>query len=532
MTMTETRPSAAAPEPTEIDHADAPAATPGLLGVFGTGDPTVLGRLWIGTALLFLLGGLVLATVVGIETLKPATLEIFSQRSYLQAFSLVHVGLVFLGAIPLLIGVATVVVPRQLGIATVAFPRAAAAAYWGFLLGGAMVVASYLINGGPGGRSREGVDLFIVALGLVCVALIIASVCLATTVLALRPAGLALHRVPAFAFSILVAATLWIAGIAVLVGLLALLYVDHRYQALNVLNGSASLAEYLSFATSQPQVFAVGIPVLGFAADVVPTLTGQPQKRHGTVLGAIGAFGVLSFGAWTLAAVGHPHLYREALYTLMAAAAIVPILAIVGGIGESLSKGKPVVRPPLLFALAALVMLATGAAVGALRVVARFHLVATTADDSVVFYVIGAALLAGIGAVHWWWPQIVGQHLKQPLAAASAGLALLGTVLWALPLAVTGFLDEPLGSIVPARGVVKDLNAISMVGAGVLALAVLVFLANVAGSLGRSRDDTDVPTDPWDGFTLEWAADPDAITIASPTPLLDHKLDHKAAADA
>jgi len=523
MTMTETRPSAAAPEPTEIDVADAPAATPGVLGVFGTGDPAVLGRLWIGTAVLFLLGVLVLATVVGAETLKPATLEFFSQRSYLQAFSLVHVGLVFLGAIPLLIGVATVVVPRQLGIATVAFPRAAASAYWAFLLGGAMLVTSYLINGGPGGRSREAVDLFIVSLGMVGVALIVASLSLATTVLALRPAGLALHRVPAFAFSILVAATLWIAGIAVLVGVLALLYVDHRYQALNLLHSSSSLTDYLSFATSQPQVYAVGIPVLGFAADVVPTLTGRPQKRHGTVLGAIGVFGVLSFGAWTLAATGHTHLYREALYTLMALAAILPILAIVGGVGESVAKGKPVVRPPMLFAVAALAMLATGAAVGALRVVARFHLVATTADDSVLFYVIGAAVLAGVGAVHWWWPQIVGQHLKQPLAAASAVLALLGTVLWALPLAIAGFLDEPLGSIRPATAVVKNLNGISMVGAGVLALAVLVFLANVAGSLGRSRDDADVPADPWDGFTLEWAPDPDAIAIASPTPLLDHK---------
>ncbi|MGI8661878.1 MAG: cbb3-type cytochrome c oxidase subunit I [Acidimicrobiales bacterium] len=525
MTMTETRPSAA-PAPTPDDRGDAATVgrQPGLISVFGSGDPAVIGRLWIGTSVLFTLGGLVLAALIGAESLKTLTFNVLGRDTYFQAFSLDHVGLVFLAAIPMLIGVGTIVVPRQVGADTVAFPRAAAAAYWAYLLGGVMTVASYLINGGPGGGSVEGVDLFLVALAMVCAALILASICLVTTVLALRPAGLTLDRVPAFAWSILVAATIWIAGLAVLVGVLGVLYVDHRYRAFNLGDGNSGTIEtWLTFVRTQPQVYAIGIPVLGFAADVVPTLTGRPQKRHGIVLGAIGAFGVLSFGAWTLAAHDHPHLYREALYSLMAVAALLPVVAILGGLVESLIKGKPAVRAPLVFALAAMLMLGAGVLVGALQVVARLHLIGTAADDSVTFYVVGAAIIAGIGAVHWWWPQIVGQHLKQPLASACAGLLLLGTILWALPLLVAGLLDEPLGRLGAVRDGVELLNGVSMLGAAVAALGVLLLVANIAGSLGRSTDDADIPADPWDGFTLEWATEPATVAVASPTPLLDHK---------
>jgi heme/copper-type cytochrome/quinol oxidase subunit 1 len=523
MTMTETRP-ADAPAPAADDHGEeaGQAGPPAIVGVFGTGNPAVIGRLWIGTSLLFLLAGLVLAVLVGAEALQTATFDVFSGETYAQAFSLEHVGLVFLTSIPLLIGVATVVVPRQVGASTIAFPRAAALAYWGYLLGASMVVASYLINGGPFGGSLEGVDLFFVSLGLVCVSLILASICLATTVLGLRPAGLSLDRVPAFAWSILVATTIWIAGLAVLVGILVLLYVDHRNRAFS-LGTSADIERWLTFVRMQPQVYAIGIPALGFAADVVPTLTGRPQKRHGIVVGAIGVLGVLSFGAWTVAAHDHPHLYREALFTAMAAAALLPVLAILGGVGESLVKGTVSVRAPLVFALGAVLMLGAGVAVGALEIVAPFHLIGTTADDSVLLYVVGAAVLTGIGAVHWWWPQLVGQHLKQPLATLTALALLLGTVLWALPLVVSGFLDEPLGSLGKVRDGVEALNGVSMVGAGLLALGVLVFLANIAGSLGRNVDDAEIPTDPWDGFTLEWAADPSTVAVTSPHPLLDAK---------
>ena len=56
---------------------------------------------------------------------------------------------------------------------------------------------------------ENGVDLWIVAMGIMVLAVLTAAMCLATTVLALRTPGLRLSRVPFFAWSVLVASVLW-----------------------------------------------------------------------------------------------------------------------------------------------------------------------------------------------------------------------------------------------------------------------------------------------------------------------------------
>src|SRR3954451_3515633 len=183
MAMTETRPEAAPERATPHDRAVDESAAGGLAGILGTGRHGAIGRLWIGTSLVFLVLTGVLGGILGAERLKPDTYNILNQDNYAQALSLHGVGAVFLFAVPILIGLATIVVPSQVGAESVAFPRAAAAAFWTYLIGGGMVVVSYLINGGPFGGNDKGVDLFLASLGMVVVALILASLCLATTIL-------------------------------------------------------------------------------------------------------------------------------------------------------------------------------------------------------------------------------------------------------------------------------------------------------------------------------------------------------------
>src|SRR2546421_5215873 len=222
MAMTETRPEAA-PEGAAAAHdTDTHDTVPvgGLAGLLGTGRHAVIGRLWVGTALVFLVLSGVLGTVLGAERLKPDTYNILNADNYAQSLSLHGVGALFLFAIPILIGLATIVVPRQVGAESIAFPRAAAAAFWVYLIGGCLVVISYLINGGPFGGNEKGVDLFLASLAMVVVALVTASMCLATTVMALRSTGMTLGRVPMFAWSVLAAATIWIASLGLFFGTL------------------------------------------------------------------------------------------------------------------------------------------------------------------------------------------------------------------------------------------------------------------------------------------------------------------------
>ena len=122
--------------------------------------------------------------------------------------------------------------PLQVGASTVAFPRAAAAAAWTYLLGGGLLVAAYAIHGGPDGTDARGNALFVSAFVLVLLALLIAWICIATTVVTLRTTGMRLTRVPLFAWSALVAGSVWVLTLPVLIGLAVLSYLDVRYQGI------------------------------------------------------------------------------------------------------------------------------------------------------------------------------------------------------------------------------------------------------------------------------------------------------------
>jgi heme/copper-type cytochrome/quinol oxidase subunit 1 len=111
------------------------------------------------------------------------------------------------------------------------------------------------------------------------------------------------------------------------------------------------------------------------------------------------------------------------------------------------------------------------------------------------------------------------------VARLTALLLLIGVGALASVDLVSGLLDEPRGSAyTDVRDGVQALNTVSLIGGVLVAIAVVVFVINLAVSLTRRSDDDDVDAvDPWEGQTLEWAADPAAITVASGSPLLDSR---------
>jgi cytochrome c oxidase subunit 1 len=267
-------------------------------------------------------------------------------------------------------------------------------------------------------------------------------------------------------------------------------------------------------------VYAFAIPVLGFIGDVVPVFARTRARMYGIQLGAIGAFGALSFGAWTFLAFRHPEMTRQALYVGVAFAVLLPLLVFTAAVGETLRAGRIRLSSPLLFAIAALLMLLAGAAAGAARVVDPLKLVGTTADSSVAHYVLGATAIAAVGAIHYWWPHVLTRPLHEGLARLTALVLLLGVILLSLPDVISGLLDQPAGSLYTnVRDGVPALNAVSFAGGLVVALAVVLFVVNLAVSMARNLEGDVV--DPWEGHTLEWVTDAGTITVSSPSPLLD-----------
>ncbi len=545
MTVTEDAPAAApaSSEPT----APAPAAT-GLASILGTGDHKVVGRIWLIASLLHLILAGIAAIWVSVLRIDAEKLATDAPDLFAQAFTFRSIAGAFLFLLPWTIGVATLVVPLQVGASTIAFPRAAAAAAWTYLLGGGLVVAAYAIDGGALGDDTNGVRLFTLAFLLVLVALVVAWICIATTVIALRPMGMSLRRVPLFAWSTLVAGTVWLVNLSVLAGIVVISYIDLRYGGASGFipgGGAATLYAHIAWMFGQPALYAFAIPALGFIASVVPVFSSTRHLRHRVAMGCIGAFGALAAGAWAMPAFGPdltPWLY-EAPWVAVSFLIVAPVLGLLALWALTLRQGSVRLASPLVYAGASGLMLLVGLLIGALQAVEPVKtlvdgegvsLYGTTVTTSVASYVVLAATIAGFGGVVYWAPKIIGRRVSEVGAQMVALLLLVGTVLWSFADFISGLLGQPgTPGVVPTDNAdtIKALDTVSAIGGGVLAIAGVAFVALLAAAL-RSRDEPG--DDPWSGQTLEWATSspppvgnfPSLPPIRSEAPLYDarHQL--------
>ncbi|MEJ7585823.1 MAG: cbb3-type cytochrome c oxidase subunit I [Acidimicrobiales bacterium] len=513
-------------DPAEAGPVVSPSEPTGLAAVVGSGDHKVIGRLYIGFSLVFVLVSGVAGQLVAVDKIDGELGNtVLAQDSWFQVFTLHSVSGVFLFLVPLLLGVAMCVVPLQVGASTLAFPRAAATSFWAWLMGGGLLIAAYAINGGPDGGSAEGVDLWVAAFVVVLAALLLGAVSVVTTVLALRAPGMGLARIPMFAWSMVVAGSLWLLSLPVLIAVLVLMYVDHRYGRVAFGEEGRIMYERIIWALRQPQIYAFAVPALGFVADVIPTTVDVRQRQRPVVMGAIAAFGVLGFGAFIQSTV-NPDSLRQPVYDAMAVLAVGPGLALLGLWATTLRSGRLRLASPLLFAIASVLMLLVATLVGALGPIDSFDLNGPLFAGAQVHYTVLAAAIAGFGALWYWATKIIGRPLAEGLGRLAAVALLLGTVVLALP----DVLSTAFGSDQEQQVGIEGLNVVSAVGGTLTIVAILLCVLGLLGGLRRSAGNAD--EDPWGrGQTLEWAtssppasADFDGLLeVTSAEPLVDRR---------
>ena len=532
MSVTETPPETAEAASETASTADRPAPT-GLAAVLGSGDHKVIGRIYVVASLLF--GGLVigLGEAFAIESIDPDTLDVFTSDTVFQTFTLQRIGAVFLLALPLVIGVAMAVVPLQVGARSIAFPRAAAASLWGWLGGSLLLISSYLANGGPGGGSEQGVDLWIASLGLVVVSLLTAAVCLATTVFAVRTTGMSLGRVPLYAWSVLTASILWLLTLPVLFGLLVLAYVDHRHAGGTGPGSPDALWSLVTWLLRNPAIYIVAIPVLGFASDVLIATSGARLRMRGVAMGAITAFATFSFGAFLV--VADEAALESPLVVVLGLIAVLPVLAVAATLADTFRTGSFKINASVLYAIGSMKLLGVavlGGAIGSIPGVLDAPEGATISDNilflGVTHAAVIAAVVASLGGLTWWATKIGRQPADETLAKAAAVVLTLGGILAVIGDMIAGVIGEG-GELVPDyTGGTTPLNVLTAVGVGIVIVGVLLALGSLRTLVRRSDDD--VPADPWGGQTLEWLApspppldnfDGDLAVVVSAEPLID-----------
>ena len=494
-------------------------------------DHKSVGRMWIGASLLFLVGISILGIVTNLERLSPDGADIFgSNASYFQGWVLYRTGAIFLVALPLFIGIATSIVPLQIGSPSIAFPRLAAAAFWSWFIGAIIHIISFFgADGGLGPTNAtraEGTLLTIVSLGFIIAALLAASICIATTIIALRPSGMSLQRVPVFTWSMLVATSVWLLSLPILIANFIFAYVDLQGREPIAFGNRDELWDMLEWAWAQPQIYAYAIPVLGVVGEVVPTLLKQRQVGRDVLLSMIGLFGLLSFGAWAQSSFStgadpvfqNPDLaddqqgnfiYEEFLFIAFALVIALPVLGILGGVADTIRRGKPP-KPTagLAGAVMGILLLLLAVFAGEIRAIPLWDalhvdhvlLSSATAQLTLVF---AAVLAAGIGALAYWGPKLFGGYTADSIGILGAMALFGGAALAGVADLGSAFAGQPDVNTGVSSGTIDTMNVLALVGVIMIAGGAFAMIGLI---LPAVRSSELLPDDPWDGQTLEWAS--------------------------
>jgi cytochrome c oxidase subunit 1 len=131
-------------------------------------------------------------------------------------------------------------------------------------------------------------------------------------------------------------------------------------------------------------------------------------------------------------------------------------------------------------------------------VVAHFH-----------YVLFGGSIMGLFAGIYYWWPKITGRLLSESIGKWHFWLTIVGANLAFFPMHLIGLLGMPRRVYTYDAALGLDtMNLMSTVGAFIMGVGALVFVANVWWSRRHGQTAGD---DPWGGATLEW-------TIPSPPP--------------
>jgi len=498
-----------------------PAVTPynGPLSWLKTTDHKRIGILYLVTSLFFFLVGGVEALVMRWQLSAPQQ-HIVSPEVYNQLFTMHGVTMIFLVVMPVLVGYANYFLPLMIGARDIAFPRLNAMSYWLFLFGGILLYFSvvegsmpavgwfsyanywerpYTLDAGP---VFWAVSVAILGAGSIATALN-----LIVTVVSLRCPGMSLNKMPLFVWMVLVNAFLLIWAMPFLTADSILLLFDrfvgtHFFQPTQ--GGNVVLWEHIFWGFGHPEVYIMILPAFGMASEIIPVFSRKPIFGYTFVAFSGVAIGFISFLVWA------HHMFTVGLTTSEQAffAATSMIIGVPTGVKilnwlATMWGGHIQWKTPMLFMAAFILQFTIGGISGIM-----FSVVPLDYASSDTYFVVahfhyvlfgGTAFLV-LGATYYWFPKMAGKLLSDKLGKWNFWLTVLGFNLT--------FFPQHFLVAMPRRVYTYTntdwafLNALSSIGAAIIAISVMVLLYNIFISMKKGQI---AGPNPWNAWTLEWA---------------------------
>ena len=491
-------------------------------GVLRTVDHKDVGILYVLLGIAFLVVGGVEALLLRVQ-LATANERFLDPSTYDQLFTMHGITMIFLVAIPLLVGFANYVVPLQIGADDVAFPRLNALSFWLTLFGGVLLYLSFVAGGAPDAgwfayapltepahAVGTGMDWYIFGLAVAGAGTIIGAINLAVTILLGRCPGMVMGRAPMFTWMVLITSILILAAYPILTSALVMLLVDRQLGGRffdPAGGGNATLWQHLFWSFGHPEVYIVVLPAFGMISEIVPVFSGKPLFGYRFVVASGIAIGFLSFSVWAhhMFAVGLGDA-ENAFFSLTSLLIAVPTGVKVFTWLATMWRGRIRLAMPMVFAVGFIATFVIGGLTGVSLAVVPLDLYTTDSYYVVghLHYVLfGGTVMAVFAGLYYWFPKVTGRLLGHRLGLAHFWLTFGGLTLAFLPMHWLGIQGMPrrVWTYPPGLGWEWS-NLVSTIGAFLIAAGAVALALNVWRSVRGGEIAGD---DPWDAFTLEWS---------------------------
>jgi len=519
-------------------HVDALTRTwtrkPGLIGWIGDVHHVAIGIRYIVTAFgFFFLAGL-LAVAIRLQMFSPES-RLLGPDTYAQVFTVHGSTMMFLFAVPIMEGMAQLLVPLMIGARNTAFPRLANYSYWTYLGGGLLLWVGLALNmgadrgwfdyvplAGPQFSFGKRVDLWAQMITFTELAALAAAVNMVATILKLRAPGMTLSRMPLFVWAMLIMSIMVILAMPAIMVASSCLALD-RLVGTHFFNqaegGDPLLFQHLFWFFGHPEVYIIFIPALGMVSTLIIAFCRRRVVGYLALVLSLVATGFIGFGLWVhhMFATGLPQL-GSSFFTASSQVIALPTgIQIFCWLATLFAARRPWFRVPLLWVLAFIVTFVIGGVSG--MVIASVPLDLQVTDTAFIvahihYVLLGGSVMPLLGAVYYWFPKFTGRMPDEKLGRLSCLLFFIGVQATFFPLFLLGVRGQTRRIFTyPSETGWMTLNRIATLGAGILAVSLVLYLLNLIRAL---RQGPPAGSDPWRSPTLEW-------DTPSPPPPYGHR---------
>ncbi|WP_294743324.1 cytochrome c oxidase subunit I [uncultured Exiguobacterium sp.] len=504
-----------------------PQKKSGIMDWLTTVDHKKIGILYIISGLFFLLVGGVEALMIRFQLIKPMN-DFVSGELFNQLITMHGTTMIFLAAMPMLIGYMNAAVPLQIGARDVAFPFLNALGFWLFFFGGVLLNLSWFFGAAPNAGwtayaplstvpESLGVDFYSLGLQISGFGTLMGGINFLVTILNMRAPGMKLMRMPLFTWTAFVASALIVFAFPPLtVGLFLLtferLFGAHFFDP--AAGGNIVIWEHLFWIFGHPEVYILILPAFGIFSEIIPTFARKRLFGYTTMVFATMLIGFLGFMVWV------HHMFTVGLGPVANAIFAVATMAIAVPTGVKIFNwlftlwgGKLTFPVAMLYSVAFIPSFLVGGMTGVMLsvapadyqyhdsyfVVAHFH-----------YVIVGGVVFGLFAGLYYWFPLMFGKQLNEFWGKIQFWLFFIGFHLTFFPQHILGLTGMPrrVFTYLPNQGW-ETMNLLSSIGAAFMGVSTIVLVISIVAAL-MSKEY--VKRDVWgDGRTLEW-------TLPVPTP--------------